>query len=397
MAILIIVLVISFSLLFGMRAFARRQQTFADARQTARRAVDYLSYYLRGASDMNSAGVTTPNALVMYVQTGSGTNVQVSYDNVGSGATDPANAADTGTDILTLGFAQNAVAIPISYWNPQAQPIPKAANAYFDFRMGCDGSGNEDVINLRLFEQATGCTGGACDGTSPCCESGILTLVDSNGNWTYYQITNYQASNCAGSVGLPPGDPSAQTIHVTNTPGQSDGINPPGGPQTLSRPISIMAGVQYFAFRVLNHQLQQKTGLFDKTGFSGPADTPGTAFQPLLDNVEDLQFAYIYDDGTIANSSSATRLPVADNYIPEQNTPALRTAKDITHVVGMRVTVVARSSTPLPAFQVSGNKYPLLGAEDHTPTQPASGSSLYRYYRYRLTNTVMLRSRMMGE
>ena len=53
MTLLLIVLLISMGFLISMRTFSQRQEMFTQPRQTARRAMDYLTYYVRGASDMN--------------------------------------------------------------------------------------------------------------------------------------------------------------------------------------------------------------------------------------------------------------------------------------------------------------------------------------------------------
>lgn len=400
LAILVIVLVISLSMLFTMRSFAQKQELVADARQTARRAVDYLSYYVRGANDMRGSqggysGAGPSNSLVMYVNTG-GTNgvpVQVSFDNLGTGGIGPAGLADPGTDVITLALAQNARNIPVTFW-PGGQHA--SGNINFNFTDGCP----DNIKNMLLFEQMTGCSPpSSCTGSypSPQANSAILTVSDAFGNWCYVMITSYQGSNCGVS--------NNQVIQVNANYGGSGGINPPGGEPQLTEPINLGSGVQYYSFRVLSSnavppvpQLEQKNGICDPTGvlFGTPDTSPASSFVPILDNVEDLQIAYIFDNGAIYNGGLANQLPAANNYIPKQDYP-INDLTDISHVIGLRVTVVARASQPFSIVDVARDKYPLLAAEDHVPVQPPAGDPNWRTFRYRLSATLMLRSRMLGE
>jgi hypothetical protein len=133
-----------------------------------------------------------------------------------------------------------------------------------------------------------------------------------------------------------------------------------------------MGAVRYICFRVKNNQLQQRWGLFDPS-------SPDTGFVPLLDNVEDMQIAYIYDNGTVVN-----------NAVPPQVGPnGTPTATDVTHVVGIRLTVTARSDR-LPVTLTHRNRFGRPAAEDH----PAG--DLDDRYHYRLTTTLMVRNRTLG-
>src|SRR5450759_5067822 len=99
---LVIVLIVAMTMLFQMRAFAERQQYFMLPRQAARRATDYLSYYIAGASDLNYVKPLqqSPNALIMYYNLGTpGVLTQPSYNNL---TTAQAAFGDVGTDIITM-------------------------------------------------------------------------------------------------------------------------------------------------------------------------------------------------------------------------------------------------------------------------------------------------------
>jgi hypothetical protein len=412
--VLIIVLLVSFSLLFSMRNFASRQQLVADGRQTARRAVDYMSYYVRGASDGNtSAGM--PNSLVMwtsYKSGGSYTPYQVSFDNMTQGGVGAAAWADPFTDVISLSFATGARTVPISRWVGGAH----SENPDFDFRDGCpppygNYPGGSDTLNMQKFMALTGCQG-TCNGSFPtgnAAVSSILTLVATNpacgGRWTYFVITGYMRSDCAdaGNPVLPLGDPNATVIETSTSPGRSNGINPPSGHPDMSACKPAIGGaIQMYCFRVKNRQLQQKAGIFDPTGqidSTHPDNSDAqTLFQPLLDNVEDFQVAYIFDNGQVWNREG-NRLATT-GAIPEQNQPA-STTTDITRVIGLRLTVVARSNQPVPRVQLGRNKYPLVNAEDHVWTSvwtaDAADPDRFRFFRNRLTATIMLRNRMPGD
>ncbi|MEW5764317.1 MAG: prepilin-type N-terminal cleavage/methylation domain-containing protein [Acidobacteriota bacterium] len=365
MTLLVVVLVLSLTFLFSMRAFAQRQELFASPRQTARRAMDYVSYYVRGATDMNvRAG--NPNALSMYYSVKSGSNFipqQTTFNNVTNAA-----YADVGTDLINMAKPTGTLLIPIIDW-PGFQ---HAANVRFSFDLGCPDSD----LNMELFKEMTG----YIPGSNPSA-SGLLTLVDDTGQWAYYQITNYLESgnidNCEPHTGSGWEGSTGPEIHVTNNPGQSDGINPPAGQPNLVNPK--LASISYISFRVKNGQLQQRQGLFD-------LNNPDAGYVPLLDDVEDLQIAYVYNDGTIWNT--ATQVLTTPNAIPPQDNPAVD-VRDAVNVSGLRVTVTARSDE-LPATLLKQARYNRPAAEDR-----AAGAADRRFH-YRLTTTVMLRNRILG-
>ena len=122
-----------------------------------------------------------------------------------------------------------------------------------------------------------------------------------------------------------------------------------------------------------------------------PAYVTKPGWSPLLPNVEDLQFAYIFPDGTLPNG------PIANGPAGTMTTPAAVPvsggdpipALDIRRIIGMRVTITARSSTPV----IGGGKTPTPppAAEDHTPTGAADS-----YYHFEASSTCLLRNRDAG-
>jgi hypothetical protein len=420
---LVIVLTVAMSMLFEMRAFAERQQFFMLPRQTARRAVDYLSYYVAGASDLNdrTSPHTSPNALIMYYNLGTpGVPIQASYDNLGNPNAqgvpqtfEPGNAlvttgvtkfGDVGTDIITL-FAPTS---PAKYL--VAPPFPAlgtGVDLYFNFRGGC---ATNDAANLAAFQTATG-----FDGT----QSALLTLMDLHGNWIYFQIpgTGYVASDCSDVM-------TFRNVHVVADTQSSSLPAPPNGTAGFADPVYLVAGLQVISFRVLTDptdnvpKLQQKLGLFDPAN-DNPYPAAGStlpAFVNVMENVEDLQISYVYAAEPVPGSgtfwNTATQVLADAGRIPPQAGPAVSgTLSDITNVVGIRFSVTARSPrlglgaqnlTNVRSSEklVSTNSLHFRPASENHPvaTDPldATKPAYDLFDHYRATSMLMLRNRTLG-
>jgi type II secretory pathway pseudopilin PulG len=405
LTLLIIVMVVSMTLLFSMRSFAERQQLVMAPRQTARRAADYLSFYLAGATDLNQSSVQpSPNALIMYFNSSAAdpaSVAQASYNNltgaeagnaVSGGTT---NFGDPGTDIISVAIPNQpaAYAIMMGVFPADGANV----NIFIGFRGGCGGpGGTDDAGNEAAFETLVGITG-----TQPV--SSLMSIIDKDGRWIYTRLTGIQ-SNCSS--------PIAQFIQATINPGQAPGsggtIDPPFGHGALSAPTNLVVGLQYVSFRVRNGNLQQKTGF----PFDPATDNPGTAFATVMENVEDLQFAYMFSDGTLWNTAQQVVHKAAglctedrcDNGVPFQAGPIAVAADslDITRCVGVRATVIARSP-PLPIGSRKLTNFATTGlagnhfrpaAEDHAlVSNPPSQDN---FDHYRVTTTIMLRNRMLG-
>jgi type II secretory pathway pseudopilin PulG len=414
LTLLIIVMVVSLTLLFSMRSFAERQQFVMEPRQTARRAIEYLSYFLEGAADLNAAG-GMPNALVTYYNADASDDtslVQASYNNLAAGkdgnvalslttplGTIPSTTfGDIGTDIVSVAVP---TVRPGKYEIFGALPTNGAnLDLWVNFREGC----NDDAENLRLFKLAT--FGGPTNADpSP----NTLMLVDNDGLWAYAKFDSYVGSDCASPN---------QVIQVKFSPGQAPGAGGPLGPPNgaagdpvVGNPSYLVTGVQYFSFRIRTDaatglpNLEQKNGLFDPL-----TDNPGTAFVPVIENVEDLQVAYMYRTGDIWNSSvqqiSAGMLGCATcvTDTPIESGPKLAAPLlDVRNVVGLRFSVVGRSRpmslpvrtmtnvSPGGATGTTGNRHFRPAVEDHT-----AAAAYDNFEHSRLTTTLMLRNRMLG-
>lgn len=397
--ILVVVMTAAGSLLFSMKSFAQKQQSFAAPRQTSRAGLDYLTYYFEGAGDLNTAPTLTgslgnPNALLMYYKKSeSAAETQASFNNL-TAAQAALGLGDVGTDAVTLEVPVSPMRIPIENW----PGFHAAATMWVGFTEGCSVS---DDYNMYLFQQATGATP-LTNPVSNSAQSAILTVWDANGAWAYYQITSYQTSDCSKAP---------YAIHVVANPGKSNMLNPPGGYKGIfADPVHISAGIQFISFRVRNGNLEQKNGMYDPA-----TDNPGTAFFPVVENVEDFQVAYIYgqgaQNGQIWNTASQSLATAGvANGIPTQAGPnAAPGVYDIQNVIGVRISVTGRSM-PLP---LSGRKLASLRAQSTDPTlnfyyRPASedhpkgaldyvpGPNPMVYHHQRYTTTLMVRNRALG-
>ncbi len=312
--ILTVVMVVALTLLVSMRSFASKQQAFTAPRQTARAAVDYVSFFLAGATDLN-VDTGNPNALVMWTTFGDNVTApatlrQASYNNL-TAAQAAAGFGDEGTDIISFSVATNPTRIPIvaTTWTGNTTG---GNTAILNFSAGCGPLNDQDADNLALFKRLTGAP------LPPAPEvSGLLTVQDEAGRWRYLQITRYVSSDCAAMKGA---EPTREVVTIEFTPGTANQLNPPGGWRgDFLGDLTLNAGIEYTAFRVRNGSLEQKTSGFDAAnvfspGFFNPncdvgtpgAGCPSIGFTPVVENVEDLQVAYVYRDGTVWNATETT-------------------------------------------------------------------------------------------
>ena len=421
--ILVMVLIVAMTMLFQMRAFAERQQSFMLPRQTARRAADYLSFYFAGASDVNyvDSRRPSPNALIMYYNLG-GVPTQASYNNLTGGETGnaariiPANPpviptaiastkfGDLGTDIITM-------VTPFSPGRYQVlRPFPAlSANAdlWLNYRVKC---GISDAANQAQFQADTG-----FDGT----QSALLMLVDESGSWSYVRIPS------AGYLmdGVCTDTATFKNIHI-QVDTTSAVLAPPNGGAGLTDLVFLVTGLQVISFRVLTDdvdglpKLQQKLGLFDPN-----TDNPGNAFTNVMENVEDLQVAYIYsqdlaagtgDNPLVWNTRSQT-LGSAGQVPPQAGPAGAPLDLDITNVIGVRVSVTGRSPLlPLAAQKMTisapgdlpppdpliapglnvPNQHFRPASEDHAITMVGLKPAYDLFDHYRQTATLLLRNRI---
>ncbi|MCD4750361.1 MAG: PilW family protein [Thermoanaerobaculales bacterium] len=351
-----LLMMVASQLTVSMKRSSDRMRISAETKLRAQKALDFLAMNVRGATDMNPIG-SNPAAIMTWYERGVNP-VQATFNNVTN-----ANLADVGTDIITIAKADSNTQVANIKWPGSVQ---NAANAWWEFGPLCP----DGAANLALFKELTQESGGL---------SQPILLVDSAGHYAWYQITNYlDAWNTNQGCNQTPPE-----IHVVANPGNSDMLNPPGGPQGLvnnlpDEPIRMMLGVKFFTFRVRNGWLEQKMGLFNPA-----TDNPGTAFTPLIQDVEDLQFAWPFTDGTIWNTATQ-QLPSGTytNSVPAQGTAL---AYDVLNVNALRITVVARSTEELTWDPAALFSRPAI--EDRT------GGANDRFFHHRATTLVMIRNR----
>lgn len=363
-------------LLFPMRTAAERQRAQVEARQTARSAADYMAFVLRGATDglpgvgsVNRAPLAIMTWVVTGNQGGTGSNpgcpgaddcVQTAYNNVVRAA--DGGVADEGTDVITVGQFEEATLMRNA--NTSWPGSNSGTTAYWFYEQGCVAyappalpAGN-NARNTDLFETVTG------KGTHKIAQpnsSKVMVAFDRTGGYLFYQITDYLAGSNTTTCSAP-ADPvckvSGNRMPCVAVQAHADAaaLNAPGGRRSLTGVVHLTTGMRYMAFRVCNGWLQQRNGLFDAAADANcPADgdgnTPG--WTSLLPNVEDLQIAYIYDDGRVMNTAQlrlATQPPVVGGCDTTSGLPCQgwhgdpAAILDIARVIGFRVTVVARSS-----------------------------------------------------
>ncbi|HVN77136.1 MAG TPA: prepilin-type N-terminal cleavage/methylation domain-containing protein [Thermoanaerobaculaceae bacterium] len=400
-------------LLFPMRQAAERQRLQVEARQAARASLDYLAMELRGTNDMNHATpqlVQGPATFLTYVWKGnnSGTGntptcdgtgtmnlgcVQTSFNNVPGNGSNP-TLATPGSDVISVAMAQSTTPTGPAKGLSWAGSVNTSTPSSWAFNLGCPDS----AANLALFKTMTGWNGTI---------SAPLMLVTSVGDWAFYQITDYQdglnGTNCSAT---PPAwcfdattAASIPCLGVIAQPG-ANGINAPGQTQALTRPLSLFVSVRFAAFRVCDGWLEQKDGLFDPTADANcPALAAGADFPPyvtkpnwtpLLPNVEDLQFSYLFFDGSIWNGRPGGTIPIGAG-VPIAVGGATPPAYDWTEVIAIRVSVTGRSSQ---AMILGGGKIPAPPpvVEDHDPGVAQTDT----YYRSQLSAVALLRNRLAG-
>jgi hypothetical protein len=387
MTILVVVLVLSFSLLFAMKTFARRQQLYVEPRQTARRGVDYLTYFIRNAGARVTSGNSGIVAWQNTVSQGNksvGTMTQVSYDNVTGNETGNATVTDTvggqpwlttrfadiGTDIISMVLPAGDFSIPVKKY--EGGQGGAAVTMFVNFSKGC----NNDDLNLQLFKNECQCD---C-GTS-------INVYDDKGTVITAQLD--PANNGGHCNGLESMCNQGQIKLIFNS-GLSP-YNPPGAFPQLDCPVCNIGSMQYASFRVKDKQLQQSSGLFQP-------GTPNSGFSPLLDGVEDMQIAYIFDDGTVWDDSPTHRLPAPSTVtgwggVPlppvAVGPPIVDDVHGVSHVRGLRISLVAVSPDPLP--QIYSNRFFKPAVEDGIQGPNDN------FYHHRLTATVMIRNQMLGD
>jgi type II secretory pathway pseudopilin PulG len=406
-------------LLFPMRAAAERQRLQVEARQTARSATDYLGYVVRGATDMNETAVPrNPAAILPYlwrgVTTGTGNFpacpgdggcVQLSYNNVDQAGT---SFASEGTDIITLTAARVPTIAGVTYSVRQdgasawPNPFNDSSIQYWAFNATCSGA-PDDAANFQMFKTLT-------QDPANTSQSLPLLIVDpGSGAWLTYRITNYRDGNNATTCTvLNPacivGGVNVPCVEVNANPENANNLNPPGGMQLLANIPSLVVGSQFTALRVCNGWLEQKNGTFDPgTDNNCPALAAGaveypdyvtkTGWSPLLPNVEDFQIAYVYNNGETWNRPGGTLAAgqgCGDGVPSFDAAPATINQYDVRSVLGLRITVAARSTTPVRGEGKMAFRQP--AAEDHDPTTAPNDT----YYRYQASIITMLRNRTSG-
>ena len=390
LTVLVVVIVLSMSVLFAMQRFSQRQQVYVEPRQTARRGVDYLSYFIRNAGARvvkNSSGIVAWGTMPGAHQNDPVLAHQASFNNLDATQA-AADYGDLGTDLITMILPSGDFSIPVKKY-PGLGWGGAASHIVLSFNKGCNPAlslPQQNDANVAAFISECQCSYGE-----------LVSFFDDKGTTITAMIDpapNAISSQCQQG-----------TIDIAFNHGLAP-FNPPGAYPELNCPTCWMGSMQFSCFRVHNRQLQQLMGAFD------PLNVPDDSnWTPLLENVEDLQIAYIFEDGSIWNDDPGNRLPnpVSDgaNYnaamfapypavsggvpMPPPNTggnAGIDPDNGITHLSGLRLTVVARSEAPV--LLQRSNRYTKPVVEDGI----AAGND--DFYHHRITATIMIRNQMLG-
>ncbi len=364
----VIILAASAQVLFSMRRSTTRMELEAEARQTARQAVEYIGRFIRGATDMNNfMGASNPFAVITWAQHGSNP-VQACWNNVPG----TSSLADAGTDIITVVYPVNNSVIESTVWPGWGS----GAVAKWKFTEGC----NDNAANRTLFMELTG-----SHSENGNVRSQPMIVMDSLGRSGWYQIVSYDTSDCA-----------SQTIQVRANGTISGGLVPAGGQTTLNQPVMLALGTRFVAFRVRAGWLEQKDGIFNPSVDNPDSNPAPSPWHRVLPNVEDLQVAWAFRDGTLWNTSPGKRLSSQGSYytndVPSQVGNGSGTVQDydVVNVVGVRITVTATSSAEITWEKEARFSRP--AAEDH-----AAGTAKDKRYHRRMTQFVMIRNRNLGQ
>lgn len=348
--ILVIVMVVVLSLLFSMKSFAEKQQAYTAPRQTARRALDYLTQTLEGAGDWNQVVATTtqpipgnPYALVMFTEWGTSAASaarQASYNNL-TAAQESAGFGTAGTDVISVAYpaAQTSpIKIPIKTAPAAAASTVDLNDAtkvdlWLDYSAGCgvdpadaynaaNPKNVDNAANLRAFQRAvggpwseTGAGGGVV--------SSLVIIADGGGSWRLAQLTGLSPSNantvtlssdCTKKDILSPAADAGKVIHATlknaSTTAQylaprATGAASGWRSDLVNSAAFLIAGIDFVSFRhrtvpdttdpagkrKIGRLEQKSSGISPGTGLF----TPGI-FDPVSDGTAGTTFTPIVDN-----------------------------------------------------------------------------------------------------
>ena len=320
-----------------------------------------------------------------YWRDGGGVVRQASYNNLTAGQS---AFGEPGTDIISLAVPVNPVVIPVLYGAWAGFNTPSTTS--LTYTAGCAVSSAQNNV---LFKRATGAHP---DPASPASTiSDLLIAKDATGNWGYYRISSYDAAPDCTRAG-------AQIQVVSNMAATSRIENPAAVQPPLFDPVSLVAGIQFVSFRVRQSaagvlNLEQKQGIFDPS-----TDNPGTAFFPIVEDVEDLQVAWLYNQplaggATIfATSTQPFDSGTVPGGVPPQGGQGGDAAYDVTRVAGLRISIVARSR-PLRMTTLKLTTQRTATRLNFRPAvEDRTAGAIDGFDHQRITTTLMLRNRMLG-
>jgi prepilin-type N-terminal cleavage/methylation domain-containing protein len=255
---------------------------------------------------------------------------------------------------------------PVTYYGAQFSN----SNVYADPKTSFDDapadaeSGDPDWLRIIAGDPSSRVAGTGDNGTN-------LNVADTSG-WSVGDLFIVPGANGVSCMRMVTRITGAHGGSLQHNDGQGLCVNPPPGQDGCMGSVSFPAPVfrattSSAVFRVDNTTNRTTPRLM--VTFDPPGTGASPTWQPLADNIEDLQIAFVLSDGTVCGR--------AGNSVDD---PALC---DPTRVRAIRYTLVARSSSTVPGF-TQGHAG---GFEDEPQAAAADG-----YLRRSLTSEIEVRN-----
>jgi hypothetical protein len=271
-----------------------------------------------------------------------------------------------GQGMAGMKLDVNTCAGPVTYYaaqfsNSNVYSDPKVS---FDSASGDTERSDPDWLRIIAGDPSSRVAGTGNNGAN-------LNVSDASG-WSVGDLFIVPGANGESCLRMVTHITGAHGGSLQHNPGQGQCNNPPPGQDNCMGSVSFPAPVfrattSSVVFRVDNTTSASTPRLM--VTFDPPGTGANPTWQPLADNIEDLQIAFVLNDGTVCGRNG--------NSVDD---PALC---DPSKVRSIRYTLVARSSSQVPGFTLGRAG----GFEDETQAAATDG-----YLRRTLTSEIEVRN-----